>query len=87
VTLVLIAALRDERQSLSGLQWAVDELKLGRARESLDTGLLAKRGGAISDRNDGCQVDRGAAPRSAEGPQMRAFLVAGAGFEPATFGL
>jgi hypothetical protein len=31
----------------------VDELKLGRARESLDTGLLAKRGGAIGDRNDG----------------------------------
>jgi hypothetical protein len=48
------AALRDERQSLSELQGAVGELKLGHPREPLDAGLLAKRGGAISDRNDGC---------------------------------
>ena len=63
----MTAALRDERQFLSGLQGTVDELKLGRSWESLDTGLLAKGGGAISDRNDGCQFDRGAAPRVAAG--------------------
>jgi hypothetical protein len=58
---------RDERQSLSGLQWTGDELELARARESLDAALLAKRGGAISDRNDGCQFDRGAAAGVAAG--------------------
>jgi hypothetical protein len=46
--------MRDEGRSLWGFEGTVDELKFGRARESLDAGLLAQGGGAIGDRNDGC---------------------------------
>src|SRR3954447_20222361 len=44
-----------------------DELELGRAREPLDAGLLAERGGSVRHRKDRRQLDRQAAPRVAAG--------------------